>query len=70
MGSVDVYVDERTVVICHGRAFMGDYSDPRSKIRAQPTPDSPVVRVHGRALMGRVNVKRRPALAQPPPSTH
>jgi hypothetical protein len=70
MGSVDVYVDEHTVVICDGRAFMGDYSESRSKIQAQPTPDSPVVRVHGRALMGRVNVKRRPALAQPPPSTH
>ena len=69
MGSVDVYVDEPTVVICDGRAFMGDYSESRSKIRAQPTPDSPVVRVHGRALMGRVNVKRPPALAQPPPST-
>ncbi len=70
MGSVDVYVDEHTVVICDGRAFMGDYSESRSKIQPQPTPDSPVVRVHGRALMGRVNVKRRPALAQPPRNTH
>ena len=60
MGSVDVYVDEHTVVICDGRAFMGDYSESRSKIQAQPQPQSPVVRVLGRAVMGRVNVKRRP----------
>ena len=60
MGSVDVYVDEHTVVICDGRAIMGDYSESRSKVRAQPQPDSPVVRVFGRAVMGRVNVKRRP----------
>ena len=60
MGSVDVVVDERTVVICDGRAFMGDYSESRSRIHAQPQPDSPVVRVSGRAVMGRVNVKRRP----------
>lgn len=59
MGSVDVLVDEHTVVLCDGRAFMGDYSESRSKIRAQPLPDSPVVRVRGRALMGRVNVKSR-----------
>ena len=60
MGSVDVVVDERTVVICDGRAFMGDYSESRSRIHAQPQPDSPVVHVRGRAVMGRVNVKRRP----------
>ncbi len=66
MGSVDVLVDERTVVLCDGRAFMGDFSESRSRIRAQPQPDSPVVRVWGRALMGRVNVKRRPGKPQPP----
>ena len=66
MGSVDIYVDEHTVVICDGRAFMGDYSESRSKVRAQPQPNSPVVRVLGRALMGRVNVKRRQGLAPPP----
>ncbi len=65
MGSVDVLVDEHTVVICDGRAFMGDYSESRSRIQAQRRPDSPVVRVRGRALMGRVNVKRR--RGQPPP---
>lgn len=27
MGSVDVIVDEPTVVVCDGRAFMGDYSE-------------------------------------------
>jgi hypothetical protein len=66
MGSVDVLVDEHTVVICDGRAFMGDYSESRSRIQAQPRADSPVVRVQGRALMGRVYVKRRPGLASPP----
>ena len=59
MGSVDVYVDARTVVVCDGRAFMGDFSESRSKVEAKPQPDSPVVRVQGLALMGRVNVKRR-----------
>ena len=54
-----VHADEHTVVICDGRAFMGDYSESRSKIQAQPQPDSPVVRVRGRAVTGRVNVKRR-----------
>jgi hypothetical protein len=70
MGSVDVLVDERTVVICHGRAFMGDYGESRSRSPARPQPDSPVVRVRGRALMGRVNVKRRPGPAQPPRLGH
>ena len=70
MGSVDVLVDEHTVVICDGRAFMGHYSESRSRIHAHPQPDSPVVRVRGRALMGRVNVKRRPRLAPPPRFGH
>ncbi len=64
MGSVDVYVDEHTVVICDGRAFMGDFSESRSRVQAQPRPDSLVVRVLRRALMGRVNVKRRPGTTQ------
>jgi hypothetical protein len=63
MGSVDVIVDEHTIVVCDGRAFMGDYSEKRSKIRSDPHRGSPVVRVQGRALMGRVNVKRRPGRA-------
>jgi Domain of unknown function (DUF1707) len=70
MGSVDVLVDEHTVVICDGWAFMGDYSKSRSGIQAQPEPDSPVVRVRGRALMGRVNVRRRPGSAPPPHLRH
>ncbi len=65
MGSVDVLVDEHAVVICDGRAFMGDYSESRSRIQAQRRPDSPVVRVRGRALMGRVNVKRRRGQSPP-----
>src|SRR4051794_1675906 len=60
MGSVDVIVDQHTVVVCDGRAFMGDYSEKRSKIPSDPRLGSPVVRVQGRALMGRVNVRRRP----------
>jgi len=65
MGSVDVVVDEHTVVICDGHAFMGDYSESRSKVEAQPQPDSPVVRVQGRAVMGRVNVRRRQGESRP-----
>jgi hypothetical protein len=63
MGSVDVIVDEDTVVVCDGHAFMGDYSEKRSRTSHEPRHVSPVVRVHGRAVMGRVNVKRRPARA-------
>jgi Domain of unknown function (DUF1707)/Cell wall-active antibiotics response 4TMS YvqF len=63
MGSVDVIVDEHTVVVCDGHAFMGDYSEKRSKLPSDPHHGSPVVRVQGRALMGRVNVKRRPGRA-------
>ena len=59
MGSVDVIVDEDTVVVCDGHAFMGDYSEKRSRVQGDPEPGAPVVRVQGRALMGRVNVKRR-----------
>ena len=60
MGSVDVIVDEHTVVVCDGRAFMGDFSEKRSRSRSDPQGGSPVVRVQGRALMGRVNVRRKP----------
>jgi hypothetical protein len=63
MGSVDVIVDEDTIVVCNGRAFMGDYSEKGSKTPHEPRHVSPVVRVHGRAVMGRVNVKRRPGRA-------
>jgi hypothetical protein len=63
MGSVDVIVDEHTVVVCDGRAFMGDYSEKRSKTRSDPHGGALVVRVQGRAVMGRVNVKRRPGRA-------
>ena len=65
MGSVDVMVDERAVVICDGKAFMGDFSESRPRVEPTPRPDSPVVRVEGLALMGRVNVRRRPGLAPP-----
>src|SRR3954451_10139736 len=65
MGSVAVIVDQHTVVVCDGRAFMGDYSEKRSKDRSDPHHGSPVVRVQGRALMGRVNVKRKPGRASP-----
>jgi predicted membrane protein len=64
MGSVDVIVDEHTVVVCDGHAFMGDYSEKRSRVRSEPQSGSPVVRVQGLALMGRVNVKRRPGPEQ------
>lgn len=67
MGSVDVIVDQHTSVVCDGHAFMGDYSEKRSRIPSDPPPGSPVVRVQGRALMGRVTVKRKPRRADPGP---
>src|SRR3954452_15381065 len=63
MGSVDVIVDEDTVVVCDGHAFMGDYSEKRSKLPSDPLDGSVVVRVQGRALMGRVTVRRKPGRA-------
>jgi hypothetical protein len=63
MGSVDVIVDEHTVVLCDGHAFMGDFSEKRSHFRSEPQHGSLVVRVQGRALMGRVTIKRKPSRA-------
>jgi hypothetical protein len=60
MGGVDVIVNPHTVVICDGMGIMGDFSESRSRVTPETTPDSPVVRVKGIALMGAVNVKRRP----------
>jgi predicted membrane protein len=39
MGSVDVIVDEHTVVVCDGRAFMGDYSESARGPGPTPRPD-------------------------------
>ena len=67
MGSVDVIVDQDTVVVCDGHAFMGDYSEKRSRNPSDPHPGTLIVRVQGRALMGRVTIKRKPRRADPGP---
>jgi len=65
MGSVDVVVNAHTVVVVEGFGLMGDFSEGRSKVPAQPTAQSPVVRLKGLALMGSVCVRRKPMPGEP-----
>jgi hypothetical protein len=62
MGDVTVVVNARTRVVVDGVAVMAEFGESRSKVAAELTPDSPVVRVKGLALMAGVHVKRK----QPP----
>jgi hypothetical protein len=59
MAGVDIVVNPWTRVIVEGIGIMGDFSEARSKVAAELTPDSPVVRVRGMALMAGVSVKRK-----------
>lgn len=60
MAGIDIVVNPQTQVIVEGVGIMGDFSESRSKVDAEITSDSPVVRVKGLALMAAVNVKRKP----------
>jgi hypothetical protein len=59
MAGVDIVVNPWTRVVVEGVGIMGDFSEARSKVEAELTPDSPVVRVRGLALMAGVSVKRK-----------
>jgi hypothetical protein len=59
MAGVDIVVNPWTRVLVEGVGIMGDFSEARSKVEAELTPDSPVVRVRGLALMAGVSVKRK-----------
>jgi hypothetical protein len=59
MAGVDIVVNQWTHVIVEGVGIMGDFSEARSKVAPELTPDSPVVRVRGLALMAGVSVKRK-----------
>lgn len=59
MASVEVIVDAQTLVHVDGVGIMGDFSQARDKVAAEPGPNSPLVRVKGVALMGSVNVIRK-----------
>lgn len=59
MGEVTVIVNAHTAVVIDGFGVMGEYSEQRSKVPAQVTADSPVVRLRGMALMGAVHVQRK-----------
>ena len=59
MAGVDIIVNQWTRVIVEGIGIMGDFSEARSKVQPEISPDSPVVRVRGLALMAGVNVKRK-----------
>lgn len=59
MAGVDIVVNPWTRVVVEGIGFMGDFSEARSKVEPELTPDSPVVRVRGLALMAGVSVKRK-----------
>ena len=60
MAGIDITVNAHTAVVVDGFGLMGDFSEARSKVDPELTPDSPVVRVRGLALMGAVNVRRKP----------
>lgn len=64
LGSVEVWVDESTRLVLDGVAVLGEFGEARSRVSAELTADSPVVRVDGLALLGSVEGKRkrRPAL--------
>jgi hypothetical protein len=66
MGSIDVAVNARTIVIVEGFGFMGDFSEGRSKVPAQPGAGSPIVRLRGLAVMGSVCVRRKPMPGETP----
>ncbi len=59
MAGIDIFVNPQTRVIVEGFGIMGDFSESRSKVAADLSPDSPVVRIKGMALMAAVNVKRK-----------
>ena len=59
MAGVDIIVNPWTQVIVEGIGIMGEFSEARSKVPAEITTDSPVVRVRGMALMAGVSVKRK-----------
>jgi uncharacterized protein DUF1707 len=59
MAGVDIVVNPWTRVVVEGIGLMGDFSEARSKVEPELTPDSPVVRVRGLALMAGVSVKRK-----------
>lgn len=59
MGSVEITVNSRTVVLVDGTGVMGSYHEGSAKVPAETGPGSPVVRVRGVALMGEVVVRRR-----------
>jgi hypothetical protein len=59
MAGIDIIVNPWTQVLVEGFGIMGDFSEARSKVAPELTPDSPVVRVRGMALMAGVSVKRK-----------
>lgn len=59
MGEVKILVDATTVVFVEGVGVMGEFTEQRPKVPAEPHAGSPVVRVRGLALMGSVTVQRR-----------
>jgi hypothetical protein len=59
MAGIDIIVNPWTQVLVEGFGIMGDFSEARSRVTAELTADSPVVRVRGMALMAGVSVKRK-----------
>jgi hypothetical protein len=57
MGEVKVIVNAGTTVVVEGVGVMGEYTEHRPKVEAQP--GGPVLRLRGLALMGSVNVQRK-----------
>jgi len=59
MASIYIVVNSSTRVVVDGVGIMGEFHERRSKVAAELTPDSPVVRVRGLSLMAGVSVQRK-----------
>ncbi|MBA2465766.1 MAG: DUF1707 and DUF2154 domain-containing protein [Nocardioidaceae bacterium] len=59
MAGIDIVVNPSTQVVVEGFGVMGEFHERRSKVAAELTADSPVVRVRGLALMAGVRVQRK-----------
>ncbi len=66
MGGASVVVGPDVDVVMEGTGIMGGYSGPGTKVAAELSADSPVLRVRGVAVWGGVSVERQPLTGESP----
>jgi hypothetical protein len=59
MGGASIVVGPEVDVVMEGIGIMGGYAGPSTKVAAELTADSPVLRVKGVAIWGGVSVERK-----------